>query len=200
MVFGWNLGTFAEPLLLGTTNEQRTLALTLYQRGVVQSDYGLSSAMGVVLLVLAFVVSWVSLRYSRGALVLDHGPHPLHARPDPAGRHPRPRLHLARLIVFVTPFLVLVSYSFSTPGGTSAVDNFQYVMGSFLENLVWSFVISAATLIGNVLIALPAAYALIRYPVPAKKVLLTLITLPLYVPGAVDRPVAASSPTTSPTT
>jgi ABC-type spermidine/putrescine transport system permease subunit I len=69
MVFGWNLGTFAEPLLLGTTNEQRTLALTLYQRGVVQSDYGLSSAMGVVLLVLAFVVSWVSLRYSRGALV-----------------------------------------------------------------------------------------------------------------------------------
>jgi ABC-type spermidine/putrescine transport system permease subunit I len=69
MVFGWNLGAFAEPLLLGTTNEQRTLALTLYQRGVVQSDYGLSSAMGVVLLVLAFIVSWVSLRYSRGALV-----------------------------------------------------------------------------------------------------------------------------------
>jgi putative spermidine/putrescine transport system permease protein len=89
------------------------------------------------------------------------------------------------LIVFVTPFLVLVSYSFSTPGGTSAVDNFQYVMGSFLDNLVWSLVISAATLLGNVLIALPAAYALIRYPVPAKKVLLTLITLPLYVPGAV---------------
>jgi putative spermidine/putrescine transport system permease protein len=69
MVFGWNLGTFAEPLLLGTLNEQRTLALTLYQRGVVQSDYGLSSAMSVVLLVLAVVVSYASLRYSRGALV-----------------------------------------------------------------------------------------------------------------------------------
>jgi putative spermidine/putrescine transport system permease protein len=69
MVFGWNLGTFAEPLLLGTINEQRTLALTLYQRGVVQSDYGLSSAMSVVLLVLAVVVSYMSLRYSRGALV-----------------------------------------------------------------------------------------------------------------------------------
>jgi len=69
MVFGWNLGTFAEPLLLGSINEQRTLALTLYQRGVVQSDYGLSSAMSVVLLVLAVVVSYVSLRYSRGALV-----------------------------------------------------------------------------------------------------------------------------------
>ncbi|MDQ2964681.1 MAG: ABC transporter permease [Chloroflexota bacterium] len=69
MVFGWNLGTFAEPLLLGSINEQKTLAWTLYQRGVVQSDYGLSSAMGVVLLILAFAVTYFALRYSRGALV-----------------------------------------------------------------------------------------------------------------------------------
>jgi putative spermidine/putrescine transport system permease protein len=89
------------------------------------------------------------------------------------------------LIVFVTPFLVLLGYSFSTPGGTSAVDNFQYVMGSFVENLGWSLLISGLTLLGNVLIALPAAYALIRFPVPGKKALLTAITLPLYVPGAV---------------
>ena len=69
MVFGWSIGTFAEPLLLGSINEQRALAWTLYQRGVVQNDYGLSTTMGVVLLVIAFVVSWGSLRYSRGALV-----------------------------------------------------------------------------------------------------------------------------------
>jgi putative spermidine/putrescine transport system permease protein len=69
MVFGWNLGAFAEPLLLGGLNEQRTLALTIYNRGVVQSDYGTASAMSVVLLVLAVVVSYVSLRYSRDALV-----------------------------------------------------------------------------------------------------------------------------------
>lgn len=69
MVFGWNVGTFAEPLLLGSINEQRSLAWTLYQRGVVQTDYGLSTAMGVVLLAIAFVVTYVSLRYSRGALV-----------------------------------------------------------------------------------------------------------------------------------
>jgi ABC-type spermidine/putrescine transport system permease subunit I len=69
MVFGWNIGTFAEPLLLGSLNEQRSLAWTLFQRGVVQTDYGLSTAMGVVLLVLAFVVTYFSLRYSRGALV-----------------------------------------------------------------------------------------------------------------------------------
>jgi ABC-type spermidine/putrescine transport system permease subunit I len=69
MVFGWNIGTFAEPVLLGTLNEQRSLAYTLYNRGVVQADYGLSSAMAIVLLVLAFAVSYLSLRYSRGALV-----------------------------------------------------------------------------------------------------------------------------------
>jgi ABC-type spermidine/putrescine transport system permease subunit I len=69
MVFGWNVGTFAEPLLLGTINEQKSLAWTLYQRGVVQTDYGLSTTMGVVLLILAFTVTYFSLRYSHGALV-----------------------------------------------------------------------------------------------------------------------------------
>jgi ABC-type spermidine/putrescine transport system permease subunit I len=69
MVFGWNIGTFAEPVLLGSINEQRALAWTLYQRGVVQTDYGLSSTMSVVLLVIALAVSYFSLRYSRGALV-----------------------------------------------------------------------------------------------------------------------------------
>lgn len=69
MVFGWSIGTFAEPVLLGSINEQRTLAWTLYQRGVVQTDYGLSTAMGVVLLILAFAVSYFSLRGSSGALV-----------------------------------------------------------------------------------------------------------------------------------
>jgi ABC-type spermidine/putrescine transport system permease subunit I len=69
MVFGWNIGAFAEPLLLGSITEQRSLAWTLYQRGVVQNDYGLSTAMGVALLVLAFAVTYFSLRYSRGALV-----------------------------------------------------------------------------------------------------------------------------------
>jgi len=68
-VFGWSIGTFAEPLLLGSANEQRALAWTVYQRGVVQTDYGLSTAMGCVLLLVAFIVSYLSLRYSRGALV-----------------------------------------------------------------------------------------------------------------------------------
>jgi ABC-type spermidine/putrescine transport system permease subunit I len=69
MCFGWNIGAFAEPLLLGGLEEQRAMAWTLYQRGVVQLDYGLASAIGVLLMVLAFSVNYTSLRYSRGALV-----------------------------------------------------------------------------------------------------------------------------------
>jgi putative spermidine/putrescine transport system permease protein len=89
------------------------------------------------------------------------------------------------LLVFVTPFLVLLVYSFSTPNGSYVVDNFQFVFGSFVDNLKWSFLISGLTLVGNVAIALPAAYALMRYPIPGKRVLFTAVTLPLYVPGAV---------------
>jgi putative spermidine/putrescine transport system permease protein len=69
LVFGWSIGTFAEPLLLGGLNEQRSLAWTLYQRGVVSNEYGVSATMGIVLLVVAFVVTYFSLRFSRGALV-----------------------------------------------------------------------------------------------------------------------------------
>jgi putative spermidine/putrescine transport system permease protein len=69
LVFGWSIGTFAEPLLLGGLNEQRTLAWTLYQRGVISTEYGISATMGIVLLVVAFMVTYFSLRFSRGALV-----------------------------------------------------------------------------------------------------------------------------------
>jgi putative spermidine/putrescine transport system permease protein len=68
MVFGWSIGAFAEPALLGGLNEQKSLAVTIYDRGVVQNDYGLAATMGIVLLVIAFVVTYFSLRYSRGAL------------------------------------------------------------------------------------------------------------------------------------
>jgi putative spermidine/putrescine transport system permease protein len=89
------------------------------------------------------------------------------------------------LFVFVLPFLTLLVYSFTGPGGTYAIQNFQYVLGSFGENLWWSFRVSGLTLIINVLVALPAAYAMVRYPFPGKRLVFSALTLPLYVPGAV---------------
>ena len=89
------------------------------------------------------------------------------------------------LIVFVLPFLTLLVYSVSGPGGTYAVQNFQYVLGSFGDNLWWSFRVSGLTLLINVLVALPAAYGIVRYSFPGKRLLFSALTLPLYVPGAV---------------
>ncbi|MCO5220144.1 MAG: ABC transporter permease [Thermomicrobiales bacterium] len=68
MCFGWNLGVYVVPILLGSTPQQRVLSLTLQQKAMSQFDYGLAAAMGVVLMVLAFSVTWISLRFSRGAL------------------------------------------------------------------------------------------------------------------------------------
>jgi putative spermidine/putrescine transport system permease protein len=89
------------------------------------------------------------------------------------------------LFVFVLPFLTLLGYSLTGPGGTYAVQNFQYVLGSFGDNLRQSFLVAGLTLVINLVVALPGAYAMVRYPFPGKRVLFSLLTLPLYVPGAV---------------
>ena len=69
MCFGWNIGVFVVPILLGNLPQQRVLSLVLQQKAMSsQLDYGLASAMGLVLMALAFFVTWLSLRFSRGAL------------------------------------------------------------------------------------------------------------------------------------
>jgi putative spermidine/putrescine transport system permease protein len=89
------------------------------------------------------------------------------------------------LIVFVLPFLALLGYSFTGPGGTRPAQNFAYVVSSFGDNLLWSLKISALTLVINVAVSLPAAYAIVRHSFPGKRLLFSVLTLPLYVPGAV---------------
>ena len=68
MCFGWNIGVYVVPILLGGLPQQRVLSLVLQQKAMVQLDYGLASAMGVVLMAIAFLVTWMSLKFSRGAL------------------------------------------------------------------------------------------------------------------------------------
>jgi spermidine/putrescine transport system permease protein len=68
MCFGWNLGVFVQPQLLGSPKEQSVISLQMFLKGLVQFNYGLAAALGVVLMVMAFAVTWVSLRFSRGAL------------------------------------------------------------------------------------------------------------------------------------
>jgi ABC-type spermidine/putrescine transport system permease subunit I len=68
LCFGWNMGVYIVPILLGTTDDQRVLAVSMYIRAVKQNDYGMAAAQGIVLMILASIVTYVSLRYSRGAL------------------------------------------------------------------------------------------------------------------------------------
>ena len=68
MCFGWNLGVFAQPQLLGSPREQGVLSILMFTKGLTQFNYGLAAALGVVLMAMAFTVTWVSLRFSRGAL------------------------------------------------------------------------------------------------------------------------------------
>jgi ABC-type spermidine/putrescine transport system permease subunit I len=68
MCFGWNLGVFAQPQLLGSPKEQAVISLQMFYKGLVQFNYGLAAALGVLLMVMAFAVTWISLRFSRGAL------------------------------------------------------------------------------------------------------------------------------------
>lgn len=69
MCFGWNLGVYVVPILLGTIKEQRVLSIVIQTKALGgQFDYALASALGIVLMGLAFSVTWLSLRLSRGAL------------------------------------------------------------------------------------------------------------------------------------
>jgi ABC-type spermidine/putrescine transport system permease subunit II len=89
------------------------------------------------------------------------------------------------LFVFVMPFLALLGFSFASPNGTNASQAFEYILTGFGENLVWSVRIAAFAMVIDLVVSLPAAYALVRYPLPGKRLLFSALTLPLYVPGAV---------------
>jgi len=68
MCFGWNLGVYVVPLILGGTADQRVLAVSMYLKTFTTVDHGQAAAQGIVLMLLASVVTYLSLRYSRGAL------------------------------------------------------------------------------------------------------------------------------------
>ena len=89
------------------------------------------------------------------------------------------------LILFVLPFFALLAYSFTGPTPGAAAANYGYVLETFGDNLLWSLKISALTLLINVLVSLPAGYAIVRRSFPGKRFLFSALTLPLYVPGAV---------------
>jgi putative spermidine/putrescine transport system permease protein len=89
------------------------------------------------------------------------------------------------LVLFVMPFVALLIQSLGDRGGTAGIANFADAFDSFGDNILWSFKITGLSLLLNLAVCLPAAYALVRYPVRGKRLLFSLLQLPLFVPGAV---------------
>jgi putative spermidine/putrescine transport system permease protein len=89
------------------------------------------------------------------------------------------------LAVFALPFVATSIYSLRTPTGEWSLSAYQYVLGSFKENLLLSAEVTILTIILNMLIAIPAAYAIVRYPIPGKSFLLSTLNLSLYTPASV---------------
>lgn len=91
-------------------------------------------------------------------------------------------------VVFVLPFIALLQYSLQKSGQITfdaIIANYAYVFGSFQSNLLTSLQVSALAITINFLISLPAAYAIVRYTFPGKRLLLSLLSLSLYVPATV---------------
>jgi len=91
----------------------------------------------------------------------------------------------AWLVIFALPFLATLAYSLRTPDGAWTVSAYQYVFGSFKENLLLSLQTTVITIVINLVIAIPAAYAIVRYPLPGKNFILSALNLSLYTPAAV---------------
>lgn len=91
----------------------------------------------------------------------------------------------AWLAVFALPFLATLAYSLRTPQGEWTLSAYQYVFGSFRDNLLLSFQTTILTIVINLLISVPAAYAIVRYPIPGKSFVLSTLNLSLYTPAAV---------------
>lgn len=90
------------------------------------------------------------------------------------------------LLIFVLPFLALLQYSVQKGRGYDPIGNYTYVFfGTFKENLLLSLQVTVAAIVLNTLIAVPAAYAIVRFSFHGKRAILALLNLPLYTPAAV---------------
>lgn len=89
------------------------------------------------------------------------------------------------LIIFALPFATTALFSLKATNGGITLSAYRYVFGSFQSNLVLSLKVTALTIVLNLLISLPAAYAIVRYWLPGKRLLLSTLNLSLYTPGAV---------------
>jgi putative spermidine/putrescine transport system permease protein len=90
------------------------------------------------------------------------------------------------LAIFAMPFITTLMYSLEKQGGSGySLAAYDYVFGTFKDNLWLSFKTTVLTIIINLFISIPAAYAIVRFRVPGKQFVLSTLNLSLYTPAAV---------------
>ncbi len=61
------------------------------------------------------------------------------------------------LAIFALPFLATLAYSLRTPTGEWSFSAYQYVFGSFKDNLLLSFETTVLTIVINLVISIPGS-------------------------------------------
>jgi ABC-type spermidine/putrescine transport system permease subunit II len=89
------------------------------------------------------------------------------------------------MVFFVLPFVTTILRSLENPDGGQSFVAYRAVYGSFRGYLQLSIEMTVATIVINLLIGIPAAYAIVRHPIPGKRFILSALNLALYTPGAV---------------
>jgi putative spermidine/putrescine transport system permease protein len=89
------------------------------------------------------------------------------------------------LVIFALPFVATVLHSLDSPDGGYSLAAYHEIFGSFQGNLLTSVKVTVVTIVVNLLISIPAAYAIVRFPIPGKQLILSTLNLALYTPGAV---------------
>ncbi|MEA2584795.1 MAG: putative spermidine/putrescine transport system permease protein [Thermomicrobiales bacterium] len=89
------------------------------------------------------------------------------------------------LLLFVLPFVTTIVRSLESADGGHSLVSYRAVYGSFKGYLILSLEMTIATIVINLLIGIPAAYAIVRHAIPGKRIILSSLNLALYTPGAV---------------
>ena len=87
--------------------------------------------------------------------------------------------------IFALPFVTTAIQSVRMPDGGVGFRAYEDVFGSFQDSLFLSVRLTVITIVLNLLISIPAAYGIVRYLIPGKRLILSTLNLSLYTPGAV---------------
>ncbi len=86
-------------------------------------------------------------------------------------------------VIILVPFSVTFYRSLISPQGTLTLSNYLRMAGIFWPKVWLSAYLALITVVLDLILAIPAAYAIVRYNFKGKKLILTLLTAVWYVPG-----------------